>query len=65
MITTRLINIFSNGGMYFVTPLVGTILAQSPSVEASLYSMLIGIILSASREGFDYVRAQERKRHNK
>ena len=46
MIITRLINIFSNGGMYFVTPLVGTTLAQSPSIEASFYSMLIGIVLS-------------------
>ena len=62
MIITRLINIFSNGGMFFVTPLVGTTLAQSPSVEAALYSMLIGIILSASREGLDYVKQQERKR---
>ncbi len=62
MIITRLINIFSNGGMYFVTPLVGTTLAQSPSIEAALYTMIVGIILSASREGFDHVRQQERKR---
>jgi hypothetical protein len=31
-------------------------------VEASIYSMAIGMILSASREGLDYVRVQERKR---
>ena len=63
MILTRLINIFSNGGMYFVTPLVGTTLANSPSIEASLYSMLIGMILSASREGLDHVRRQERQKN--
>ena len=63
MIITRLINIFSNGGMYFVTPLVGTTLANSPSIEASFYSMLIGIVLSASREGLDFVRQQERKKY--
>jgi len=62
MITTRLVNIFANSGMYFVTPLVGTTLAQVPSVEASVYSMVIGMVLSASREGLDYVRIQERKK---
>ena len=50
--------------MYFVTPLVGTTLAQSPSVEASVYTMLIGIILSASREGLDYVRQKEREKNS-
>ena len=63
MIITRLINIFSNGGMYFIAPLAGTTLAQAPSIEASLYSMMIGIILSASREGLDFVRQQERKKY--
>lgn len=63
MIVTRLINIVSNGGMYFVTPLVGTTLAQAPNIDASIYSMVIGMILSASREGLDYVRQQERKKN--
>jgi hypothetical protein len=45
--------------MYFVTPLVGTTLAQSPNLEASFYSMLIGIILSASREGLDYIQFKQ------
>ena len=58
----RVINILGNSGMYFVAPLAGTTLAMAPSIEASLYSMLIGLILSASREGLDYVRSQERKR---
>ena len=63
MIITRLINIFSNGGMYFITPLVGTTLAQAPSIEVALYTMTVGLILSACREGFDHVRERERKRH--
>lgn len=58
----RIINILGNSGMYFVAPLAGTTLANSPSVEASLYSMLIGLILSASRESLDFVRQEERKR---
>jgi len=62
MITTRIINILSNGGMYFVTPLVGTTLAQVQSIEASIYTIIIGMVLSASREGLDYVRQQERKK---
>lgn len=65
MLQDRLINIFANGGMYFVTPLVGTTLAQAPSMEAALYSCFIGIILSASREGLDFVKQNERKRKNK
>jgi len=48
--------------MYFVVPLAGTTLADAPSLVASLYSMLIGLILSASREGLDFVRLQERKK---
>lgn len=54
----RFVNVLSNSGMYFVVPLVGTTLASAPSVEAALYSMTIGLILSASREGLDYVREQ-------
>ena len=61
---TRLINILANSGMYFVVPLAGTSLAMAPSIEGSLYSMLIGMVLSASREGLDYVRQQERKRRS-
>ncbi len=58
----RIVNILANSGMYFVAPLAGTTLAMAPSIEASLYSMLIGLILSASREGLDHVRQEERKR---
>lgn len=58
----RLINILANSGMYFVIPLAGASLAMAPSLEAATYSMLIGLILSASREGLDYVRTQERQR---
>ena len=62
-LTTRLINIFSNCGIFFITPLAGTALAQAPSIEAAFYSMMIGLILSASREGLDFVREKERKKH--
>ena len=62
MAFTRIINIFANAGMYFVAPLVGTSLDGAPSLAAALYTMLIGMILSASREGLDYVRQQERKK---
>jgi len=58
----RIVNILSNSGIYFITPLAGTTLASSPSVEASLYTMMIGTILSASREGLDYVRQHSREK---
>ena len=60
----RLVNILANSGMYFIAPLAGTTLAQAPSIEASVYSMMIGLIISASREGLDYVRIQERKKRS-
>jgi len=62
MLQDRLINIFANGGIYFVLPLVGTTLAQAPSIEGALYTMVVGLILSASREGLDHVKERERKR---
>lgn len=57
--TTRTINIFSNAGMYFVIPYTGSALAQIPSLEIASFSALIGLVLSASREGLDYVREQQ------
>ena len=62
MISTRIINILANSGMYFIIPYTGSALAQVPSLEIALFSMIVGLILSASREGIDYVREQERKR---
>lgn len=58
----RLINIFANSGMYFIVPLAGTTIAEAPSLIAAIYSMMIGTILSASREGLDYVREQQAKK---
>jgi len=49
----RWLRIMGNTGMYFVSPLAGTTLAQAPSIEASLYSCLVGFIISASREALD------------
>jgi hypothetical protein len=51
----------SNSGLYFVIPYTGSALAQVPSFEIAIFSMTIGLVLSASREGLDYVREQNRK----
>ena len=64
MALARIINIFANAGMYFIAPLVGTTIDGAPSIAAALYTMLVGLILSASREGLDYVRQQERKKRS-
>lgn len=57
-----ILRIFGNAGLYFITPLAGTTLAQAPSIEASLYSTLIGVILSASREALFIVDTRKRNR---
>jgi hypothetical protein len=57
----RLVNILSNSGMYFVVPYIGSAVITVPSLEIALFSGTIGLILSASREGLDYVREQTRK----
>ena len=62
MITTRLINILANTGMYFIIPYTGSAIAQVPSLEIAFFSMIIGLVLSASREGLDYVRMQEMRK---
>ena len=59
MTHTRLINILANTGMYFIIPYTGSAVVAAPSLEIAFFSMIIGLILSASREGLDYVRVQE------
>lgn len=56
-----LARIGGNTGIYFVTPLAGTTLANSPSIEASLYCCAIGFLLAASREMLDYGRQKSRR----
>jgi len=62
MISTRIINILANTGMYFIIPYTGSAVAATPSLEIATFSMIIGLILSASREGLDYVRMQEMRK---
>jgi len=59
----RLVNVLSNSGMYFVLPYIGSAIADVPSLLTAVFTGAIGLILSASREGLDYVREQQRKKH--
>ena len=43
-----------NSGMFFVTPYLGSTIAGIPSLEIALYTTLIGLILSTSRELIEY-----------
>jgi hypothetical protein len=63
--TTRTINILSNSGMYFVIPYTGSAIAQLPSFEIASFSAIIGLVLSASREGLDFVREQTIKKNRR
>ena len=54
----RSINILANAGQWFVIPYAGTAIASIPSLEVAAFTMMIGVIMSASREGLDYVREQ-------
>ncbi len=49
-----LARIIGNTGMYFVTPYAGSAMAGIPSIETALFTALIGLILSGSREMMDY-----------
>ncbi len=49
-----LARILGNTGMYFVTPYAGSAMAGIPSIETALFTALIGLILSGSREMMDY-----------
>ena len=42
--------IFGNAGIFFVAPYAGSTLAGVPSLDTALWSALVGIILSSSRE---------------
>lgn len=58
--TIRIGNVLANTGQWFAIPYAGTALAQVPSLEVAGFSAMIGIILSATREWFDYVREKQR-----
>ena len=46
--------VIGNSGMFFVTPYLGSTIAGVPSLEIALYTTLIGLILSTSRELIEY-----------
>jgi|TARA_Y100001936_G_scaffold95299_1_gene93703 hypothetical protein len=46
--------VIGNSGMFFVTPYLGSTIAGLPSLEIALYTTLIGLILSTSRELIEY-----------
>lgn len=48
--------VIGNSGMFFVTPYLGSTIAGIPSLEIALYTTLIGLILSTSRELIEYGR---------
>jgi len=48
--------VLGNSGTYFVTPYVGSAIAGIPSLEIALYTAIIGLVLSTSRELIEYGR---------
>ena len=46
--------VLGNSGRYFVTPYVGSAIAGVPSLEIALYTAIIGLVLSTSRELIEY-----------
>lgn len=46
--------IIGNAGIFFVTPYIGSTLAGSPSLDTALWSVLIGLVLSTSREAIEF-----------
>ena len=46
--------VLGNSGTYFVPPYVGSAIAGLPSLEIALYTALIGLVLSTSRELIEY-----------
>jgi hypothetical protein len=49
-ITKPVARILGNTGAYFVTPYAGSAMAGLPSVETAIFTALIGLILTTSRE---------------
>ena len=46
--------VLGNSGTYFVTAYVGSAIGGLPSLEIALYTALIGLVLSTSRELIEY-----------
>lgn len=46
--------VLGNAGIFFVTPYLGSTLAGVPSVETAAWSVLVGLVLSSSREVIEF-----------
>ena len=42
--------IFGNAGLFFVAPYTGSAINGTPNLDIALWTMLVGLILSGSRE---------------
>ena len=42
--------IFGNAGLFFVAPYTGSAINGTPNLEIALWTMVVGLILSGSRE---------------
>ena len=42
--------IFGNAGLFFVAPYTGSTINGTPNLEIALWTMVVGMILSGSRE---------------
>ena len=50
-----LARVLGNAGLYFVTPYIGSGLAEGiPNFQIALWTTFIGLVLSASREAIEY-----------
>jgi hypothetical protein len=55
MNTRPIARVIGNTGLYFVTPYAGSAMAVgAPSVETAIFSAIIGLILTSSRELVEY-----------
>jgi len=59
MDTRPIARVIGNTGLYFVTPYAGSAMAGLPSIETALFTALIGLVLSASRELIEYGKERE------
>ena len=50
--------IFGNAGLFFVAPYTGSAIIGTPSLEISLWTMLIGLMLSTSREMLENAKSK-------
>ena len=46
--------ILGNAGVFFVTPYLGSTLAGAPSIETALWSVVVGLIASSTRELIEF-----------